>query len=78
MKWKTIAPNAPKDGDVRTVRRFAWLPIAVGDYTVWLEVVQIEQVYAAADYRFSDPDNYSSSYCGKWKNKTVHLLDCHF
>lgn len=47
MKWKI---PEPKDGDKRTVKRFAWIPQEITDdagkrYVVWLEFYYIEQVY---------------------------------
>lgn len=45
MKWKTIK-NQPKEGDRRTVRKFAFFPVQTDyDYTVWLETYDSVQEY---------------------------------
>lgn len=45
MKWKT-KKYIPKEGDIRTKRKFAWLPKDCdGDMTVWLETYESVQVY---------------------------------
>lgn len=41
MKWK-INP-APKVGDIRKRRVFAWDITKVGDYYVWLETYQVTE-----------------------------------
>lgn len=35
----------PKEGDLRTVYKFAWLPTSVGDYTVWFEHYAVKERY---------------------------------
>jgi hypothetical protein len=51
MKWK--ANSKPNEGDVRTRRKFAWLPkqlyIDTQKYYVWLENYQIEEMYLKYD-----------------------------
>jgi hypothetical protein len=52
MRWKTNRPE-PKPGEERKVWRFAWLPIEVGDQTVWLErygVIQRRMAGFEGDY----------------------------
>jgi hypothetical protein len=44
MKWK-INPYVPKEGDTRTIRKFAWLPTDCGEYRVWLESYESVQKY---------------------------------
>jgi hypothetical protein len=45
MKWKTNT-IVPKEGDKRTKRKFAFLPIKTTyDYTVWLETYDSVQEY---------------------------------
>jgi hypothetical protein len=51
MKWKIKV--SPKDNDLRTIRRFAWIPIQIrvyqdnshSLYLVWLESYQVNQLY---------------------------------
>jgi hypothetical protein len=51
MKWKIKV--SPKDNDLRTIQRFAWIPIQIrvyqdkshGLYLVWLEFYQVNQLY---------------------------------
>jgi hypothetical protein len=51
MKWKIKV--SPKDNDLRTIRRFAWIPIKIifykytshSLYLVWLESYQVNQLY---------------------------------
>jgi hypothetical protein len=40
MKWETKKPDI---GTVRERRRFAWSPVEVGKYTVWLETYAITE-----------------------------------
>jgi len=40
MKWKH-----PKDGDYRTFRRFAFVPVRVSGYRVWMEWYWVTQMY---------------------------------
>jgi hypothetical protein len=47
MKWR-IDTTVPKEGDVRQVRRFAWLPVVAkygaDHYNVWLEsYIQVQR-----------------------------------
>lgn len=44
MKWKTNQ-YVPKEGDRRTVRKFAFLPVIADEYTVWLETYDSVQQY---------------------------------
>ena len=41
--------HIPQDGEQRTIRRFAFLPISDGEDTYWLEWVDITQVYDGAE-----------------------------
>jgi hypothetical protein len=44
MRWKTKLKPRPNINDVRERKRFAWLPVACGDVTVWLEpYISVEQ-----------------------------------
>lgn len=43
MKWE--AKQKPSVGDVRHIRRFAWLPTEVQGYMIWLEFYCERQVY---------------------------------
>jgi len=45
MKWLAKKKLSPRLGDERWVRRFAWLPTRIGDYTVWLGFYMQEQVF---------------------------------
>ena len=40
---------APKDGDQRVVRRFAWRPKKIQDLTVWLETCEVVQEYRVVE-----------------------------
>lgn len=42
MRWRY---NYPRHLDVRTVRRFLFIPLTVNDITRWLEYATIEQKY---------------------------------
>jgi hypothetical protein len=42
MKWKS---SEPKDGDKRTRRVFAWRKTKIGDYIVWLETYEIDEIF---------------------------------
>lgn len=43
MKWKAKIP--PKEGDKRQRFLFAWKPTKVEEYTVWLELYGVIEVY---------------------------------
>jgi hypothetical protein len=43
MRWKEKTP--PEDGEQRTIRKFAWLPIKIKEETRWLETVNVLQRY---------------------------------
>lgn len=42
MKWKLTKPAS---GSVRTIRKFAWLPVEIEDHKVWLETYETKEVY---------------------------------
>jgi hypothetical protein len=44
MKWKVNDPATPRQGDIKTVTRFAWLPHRIGGAMYWL--CQYEALYA--------------------------------
>lgn len=43
MRWKT--PKLPIMGDTRTRYVFAWKPVKIGKYTVWLERYVVYEKY---------------------------------
>lgn len=44
MKWKIKAePPPPKAGDTRIRVVFAWKPVVVGEYKVWLEHYRVSE-----------------------------------
>jgi len=43
MRWKTKL--SPQNGDKRTITKFAWLPVEVGNKTIWLEKYKEHQLY---------------------------------
>lgn len=45
MKWK--AKQKPDVGDVRHIKRFAWLPTEVQGHMLWLEFYDERQWYSA-------------------------------
>ena len=49
MKW----PNKeykPKGGETRTYRRFAWKPIAIDTWIIWLETYQVTEQYMGGEW----------------------------
>lgn len=42
MKWKLTKPAS---GSIRTVRKFAWLPVDIENHKVWLETYETKEVY---------------------------------
>lgn len=42
MKW---IDNKPKEGDRRIATRFAWNPISIDGYKVWMEYYTVEEEY---------------------------------
>lgn len=45
MKWKKRIKNKPPLGDVRIIKKFAWLPVLINDYYIWLEKYNVQQKY---------------------------------
>lgn len=45
MRFKRKVKVEPKLGDTKVVKEFAYLPILVGDYYVWLEFVYSKWEY---------------------------------
>ena len=45
MRWKIRDKKSPKIGDERTITKFAWLPIKIDNYKVWLEAYDSFQKY---------------------------------
>ena len=43
MKFKIKKVDAPKKGNTRTRRVFAWKKTTVGDYQVWLEHYEVHE-----------------------------------
>lgn len=43
MKWTRSAKKNPKVGDKRTIKRFLFFPVTIGDETRWLETALIAQ-----------------------------------
>lgn len=54
----------PQLGDKRTVVRFLWLPITLGNETHWLEFARVKQTYMK--YSLPMPDRGPISVVG-WK-----------
>lgn len=46
MRWKNTY-REPDEGEMRTVRKFAWTPITLsdGNYNIWLEFYESVQKY---------------------------------
>ena len=42
VKWKI---KTPQPGDKRIVRRFAWFPVEIEGYKVWLETYETKEEY---------------------------------
>jgi len=42
MRWKR---NGPKHADRRIVKRFAFLPVFVGNIVIWLEIFKVQQIF---------------------------------
>lgn len=49
MRW---FKNTPKEGDIRYVRKFLFLPLTISPETRWLEMVEIRQTYHKRRGRF--------------------------
>lgn len=47
MRWKNTKNRNPQEGDIRRIKKFAFLPTKVNDYTVWLEMYGVTQEYKA-------------------------------
>jgi hypothetical protein len=50
MKWKE--KTEPYHGERRTYQKFAWTPIKVGGYTVWLEAYRVTEEYVLSYSRW--------------------------
>lgn len=62
MRW-LVTPQGPR---IRIKTRFAWLPVQIGDYEVWLERYQCCQVLRAGSdcYYWMDIED------GYWQGRT--------
>lgn len=66
MRWTPTYKPLPKFNDVRTIKRFVWLPKLVGSTWVWLEYVHVDQQYLGhvtgwVDQKFNLIRNLTSS-----------------
>jgi len=60
MEWGNKERTYPKFGDKRTITKFAFLPIKIGNQTRWLQTVTLEQEYitgGAADIIYAEWEN---------------------
>jgi len=55
MRWVIKEKVRPTPGDTRTVSRFLWFPRKIGREMVWLETVQVKQIY---DYSWALHKDY--------------------
>jgi hypothetical protein len=49
MKWSN-KEYKPKGGETRTYRRFAWKPIAIDTWIIWLETYQVTEQYIGGNW----------------------------
>ena len=49
MRW--IAKKYPNIGDKRIIKRFAWFPTLIDNEYVWLEYIEVYQIYRELSYR---------------------------
>ena len=52
MKWLSKPTPPPKIGDKRVLRKFAWFPVEIGNYKVWLETYAEEQEFVEDAHEF--------------------------
>ena len=55
MRWMMKEKDYPNKGDIRIIKRFAFLPIRIGAEKRWLETVYIEQRYERYGIFIFDP-----------------------
>jgi hypothetical protein len=50
MKWPTKLEKEPQGGETRSYLKFAWKPIVIGTWTVWLEYYEVTDQYIGRDW----------------------------
>ena len=70
MRWKVNKDKFNED-DVRYIKRFAWLPVVIDEYNVWLSFYFQKQVFTHTKLDF-----FANWYSG-WETikKEKHLTD---
>jgi len=76
MRWLSKIP--PKEKDVRTLVKFAWLPVVIGDVTIWFERYHVLQSYEFKEVTVylggnSVPPVKCKTY--KWVSVSKRLID---
>lgn len=49
MRWKL-----PNNGDIRVRTKFAWFPIEVQGYKLWLELYEVKEMYVSGGWILQD------------------------
>jgi len=60
MRWQTEGKQYPKYGDKRTITKFAFFPIKIGNETRWWQTVTLDQEYitgGVADVVYAEWEN---------------------
>lgn len=76
MKWRAPIEH-PKEGDLKVVTKYAWLPTQVGEYKIWLQ--QYQELYEwvvrerALPY-FNGMSKVFYHTCGDWDLKDTKIL----
>lgn len=61
-----ILKVSPKIGDIRVIKKFAWLPVEISGITIWWQSYYIKQQYTARVYCIYDAFTANDGYEDKW------------
>lgn len=71
MKW--LIKTEPREGTIRMVKRFAWFPIVVEGYNIWLERYNSYERYTSGYFLYPfDGNPYKVS--GRWYTSSRTLI----
>ncbi len=68
MKWRHTKPTSPGHDELRVTCKFAWLPVTINEYTVWLE-------YYFVTERFYQPMSGSPGWWRIVKTEFAYFYD---
>jgi hypothetical protein len=65
----------PEPGETLTVRRFAWFPVQVGDFKIWLENYEEFRVFIRQEITVKLGDKPAKANIDKWMVISKRTID---